>query len=122
MRPQLLKCHYLGHRYSVAPAEIEAVILEHPAVQDVAVIRVTVPDGSTEIPRAYVVPIPGVPQPTADEITAAVMQKLAWYKSLEGGVVFVSSVPRTVSGKVQRTRLMELDAQRDKLALILACA
>ncbi|GES64076.1 adenylate-forming enzyme [Aspergillus terreus] len=106
--------------YSVAPAEIEAVLLEHPAVQDVGVIRTTASDGSTEAPRAYVVTVPDTAQPSVDELAAWVLDKLAWYKGLDGGVVFVPSIPRTEGGKIQRARLMQLDSRRDELARILA--
>ncbi|GAB1210896.1 hypothetical protein ATERTT37_000006 [Aspergillus terreus] len=106
--------------YSVAPAEIEAVLLEHPAVQDVGVIRTTASDGSTEAPRAYVVTVSDTAQPSVDELAAWVLDKLAWYKGLDGGVVFVPSIPRSEGGKIQRARLMQLDLRRDELARILA--
>lgn len=105
--------------YSVPPAEIEAVLLEHAGVHDVGVIRTTAPDGSTEAPRAYVVTVPGPVRPSADELAAWVLDKLAWYKGLDGGVVFVASIPRTAAGKIQRGRLIQLDSQRDQLAQIL---
>ncbi|KAJ5970084.1 adenylate-forming enzyme [Penicillium vulpinum] len=106
--------------YSVAPAEIEAVLLKDPRVHDTMVIGITLPDGSTEVPRAYVVCARGLARPTADEISALALNNLASYKALDGGVVFVESLPRTAIGKPHRSKLSELDAQRTKIAALLS--
>src|SRR5262249_35870209 len=45
--------------FQVAPAQLEALLLGHPAVSDVAVIGVYSADRATELPRAYVVPASG---------------------------------------------------------------
>ena len=67
-------------------------------------------DGVTEAPRAYVVRKPG---PDAQTLTAEAVYhfsrtRLASYKALDGGVVFVDHIPRTASGKVQRFKLKAL--------------
>jgi acyl-coenzyme A synthetase/AMP-(fatty) acid ligase len=84
------------------------------------VIGITLPDGSTEVPRAYVVCALGQARPTADEISALALKNLASYKALDGGVIFVESLPRTGIGKPHRSKLSQLDAQRTKLAALLS--
>jgi hypothetical protein len=68
-------------------------------------------DGITEVPRAYVVRRTGPEAPTA--LTAEMVYhfartRLASYKALDGGIVFVDHIPRTASGKVQRFKLKTL--------------
>ncbi|HEX6796136.1 MAG TPA: AMP-binding protein [Ktedonobacterales bacterium] len=94
--------------WSVAPAELEAVLLEHPAVRDAAVIGV--PDTeSGEVPRAYVALQPDVGAsggrpPTADELMAYANGQLAKYKAIRR-LVFVENIPKTPSGKILRREL-----------------
>ncbi|RAL10593.1 acetyl-CoA synthetase-like protein [Aspergillus homomorphus CBS 101889] len=103
--------------YSVAPAEIEDVLVQHPGIKDAAVLGVHARDGSgTEVPRAFVVKTTTV---TEDEVYGFVAARLARYKALDGGVVFVSAIPRTATGKIQRARLGLMNAQREKIAKIL---
>ncbi|KAL4815066.1 hypothetical protein BDW67DRAFT_191731 [Aspergillus spinulosporus] len=103
--------------YSVAPAEIEALLLEKEArIADVAVLGVKSGDGE-EVPRAYVVR--SKEEVTEEQIRAIVQQHLASYKALEGGVVFVDSIPRTDIGKPARSKLARLDQQREELVALL---
>ncbi|KAK8137019.1 hypothetical protein PG984_004959 [Apiospora sp. TS-2023a] len=114
--------------WQVAPAEIEALILQHPGVRDCAVVGVRSDDGTTEVPRAYVVRNPGSWLATSfrekpslgEEVYKLVADRLASYKRLEGGVVFVENIPRTASGKTQRFRLVAVvesgDGETTKLA------
>jgi acyl-CoA synthetase (AMP-forming)/AMP-acid ligase II len=86
----------------VAPAEVEAVLLEHPAVAD----AVVVPMRSLrygEVPRAYVVVRPGREVSRAALIAHAA-DRLAEHKHLRR-VDLVSELPRGPGGKVQRSRL-----------------
>ncbi|KJZ80343.1 hypothetical protein HIM_00193 [Hirsutella minnesotensis 3608] len=105
--------------WSVAPAEIEGVILKDSRVKDVAVVGVTLPDGSSEVPRAYVVSGDTSSEQTAQEIASLVQRQLAGYKALDGGVVFVDDIPQTGIGKPHRAKLAQLDRQREKLASLL---
>jgi acyl-CoA synthetase (AMP-forming)/AMP-acid ligase II len=90
--------------FQVAPAEIEGVLLGHPAVVDCAVFGV--PDARTgEAPVAAVLLEPGT-QVGADELAQLVADALATYKHLRQ-VVLVDSVPRTPSGKVLRRTLRD---------------
>jgi acyl-CoA synthetase (AMP-forming)/AMP-acid ligase II len=92
--------------FSVAPAEIEAVLFTHPAVADCAVYGV--PDATAgEVPKAAVVLRAGRPV-TEDELIAHVASKLAGYKHVRH-LAFVDAVPRTASGKVLRRVLRDLD-------------
>jgi len=87
----------------VAPAELEALLLTHPKVQDAAVIGVEIP--GTEAPRAYIVKGGDI---TEQEIKDFVKGKVAGYKQLRGGVVFIDVVPKSPSGKILRKDLREL--------------
>ncbi|KAL1954907.1 hypothetical protein VTO42DRAFT_445 [Malbranchea cinnamomea] len=106
--------------WQVAPAEIEAVLLKHPKIRDVAVLGVTCPDGSSEVPRAYVVPVSAAAQPKAQEVYEYARERLAGYKALDGGVVLVDHIPRTASGKIRRVELSRMNSQRERMARILA--
>jgi 4-coumarate--CoA ligase len=84
----------------VAPAELEAVLLSHAYVLDAAVIGVSVDGGTSEVPRAYVVAEEG--RVSADEVVRFVGERVAGYKQLRGGVVFVREIPKSPSGKILR--------------------
>ncbi|KAI5295704.1 hypothetical protein KEM52_000497 [Ascosphaera acerosa] len=106
--------------YQVPPAELEDVLLSSPDVLDAAVVGVPVEDG--EVPRGYVVPAdPKKTSPTdARAIMDWVASRVVHYKRLRGGVRFVDSVPKSVSGKILRRVLKEevkkeVAAQQSKL-------
>lgn len=88
----------------VAPAELEALLLDHPAVVDAAVIGVTIDGG--EVPRAYIVRNPAS-KATEEDIAKWLEGKVARYKQLRGGVVFVDGIPKNPSGKILRSQLRE---------------
>ncbi|PWY79461.1 adenylate-forming enzyme AfeA [Aspergillus sclerotioniger CBS 115572] len=106
--------------YQVAPAEIEAVLLTHPGINDAAVLGVQSSDKGVEVPRAFVVKSASGTHLAADDVYQFAQSRLAGYKALDGGVVFVTEIPRTVSGKILRTKLAQMNAQRDKVAQILS--
>ena len=91
--------------YQVAPAELEAVLLTHPAVADTAVVRK--PDAMAgEAPKAFVV----LKAPaTAQELMAWVAERVAGYKRIRE-VEFTHSIPRSPAGKILRRLLVEQDA------------
>ncbi|MET8089944.1 AMP-binding protein [Micromonospora sp. NPDC005220] len=90
--------------YQVAPAELEHLLLAHPAVADVAVVPRPDPDAG-EVPVAYVV-LRG--PATADELLTYVAERVAPYKRLRA-VRFTPSVPRAPSGKLSRRVLVEAE-------------
>ncbi|KAF2846722.1 acetyl-CoA synthetase-like protein [Plenodomus tracheiphilus IPT5] len=94
--------------FQVAPPELEAVLLEaSDRIIDVAVIGVKPKPGSDiESPRAYVVRKPGT-HITEEEVKKLVGDKLAAYKQLTGGVVFVKEIPKSPSGKILKRVLRE---------------
>lgn len=89
---------------NVYPAEVEAVLWEHPAIQEVAVIGV--PDEKWgEAVKAIVVPAAGATcEP--DAIIAWARQRLAGFK-LPKSIDFVDALPRNASGKILRRELRE---------------
>ena len=88
--------------FQVAPAEIEAVLHGHPAVDDCAVFGVDdAADG-----EAVVAAVATHGSVDADELIALVADRLASYKRLSR-VVFVPEIPRLPSGKVLRRVLKE---------------
>lgn len=106
----------------MAPAEIEAVLLQHPAIVDAAVTGVNLKDGTGEVPRAFVVRArdSAVNRVTAEEVYKFARQRLASYKSLDGGVAFVEEIPRTASGKIQRFKLSQMNSYREMVASLLS--
>ncbi|EMR64540.1 putative 4-coumarate- ligase protein [Eutypa lata UCREL1] len=92
----------------VAPAELEAVLLENKGVVDVAVVGVTI--NGEEVPRAYIVPDPAVKQSEKD-VAAWMEGKVVHYKRLRGGVKFVEAVPKNPSGKILRRQLRDQAAK-----------
>jgi len=77
----------------VPPAELEALLLSHPAIADVTVIGVP-DDAAGELPKAYVVLKPGQTA-VADEIVEWAAAKVAPTKKLRGGVEFIDAIPKT---------------------------
>ncbi|EXJ94481.1 hypothetical protein A1O1_02877 [Capronia coronata CBS 617.96] len=91
----------------VAPAELEGYLLEHPQVNDCAVVGVESEALGTEVPRAYVVPKEGALPEDADAIAQWLANRVANHKKLRGGVIFVDEIPKNASGKILRRILKE---------------
>jgi acyl-CoA synthetase (AMP-forming)/AMP-acid ligase II len=86
----------------VAPAELEAIVLGHPAVADAAVIP-SPDDEAGEVPKAFVV----LKSPaTAEEIMAFVAERVAPFKKIRR-LDFIDAIPKSASGKILRRVLIE---------------
>lgn len=99
--------------WQVSPSELEGVLLQHPRIEDVAVVGFSClnPSGIPEtLPRAYVVRTPSRRTDrsplTEDEVKDFLASKVISYKQLKGGVIFVKAIPRSNTGKILR-RLLE---------------
>jgi acyl-CoA synthetase (AMP-forming)/AMP-acid ligase II len=87
--------------FQVAPAELEALLLKHPKIADVAVYGVA-DDECGEVPKAIVV----IREPlSADEVMAFVASHVATYKRLRY-VAFAEAIPKSPSGKILRRVLV----------------
>src|SRR5437868_11249775 len=90
--------------FGVGPAEVEAVLCEHPAVADAGVIGKK-DDEAGEIPKAFVQLRPNA-SASAEELIEFVKGRIADYKRVRE-VEFIDKVPRTASGKILRRELAE---------------
>ena len=90
--------------FQVPPAELEALIVTHPKVADVAVIGVP-DDEAGEVPKAYVVALPDQ-DVTLDEIQELVGEHLVSYKQVRQLEV-VDAIPKSASGKILRRELRD---------------
>jgi long-chain acyl-CoA synthetase len=84
-------------------AEVEAVLFEHPAVGDVAVVGLPHPELGEEV-AAVVVPADGT-DPTVAELQAHVAERLAYFKVPAHVVVRTEPLPRNATGKVLKREL-----------------
>ncbi len=91
--------------FAVAPAEVEAVLLEHPAVKDCGVVGRADPVAG-ELPVAFIALRAGFSDShkLADELRAFVADRLTHYKQPRE-IRFIDSVPKTASGKILRREL-----------------
>jgi 2-aminobenzoate-CoA ligase len=91
--------------YNIAGPEVEGVLMEHPSVQECAVVAS--PDAVRGfIPKAFVVPRPDAkPGPElASELQEFVKSRLAPYK-YPRAIEFISALPKTETGKIRRVEL-----------------
>lgn len=88
----------------VSPFEVEATLVQHPAVLEAAVIGVSDEENLTKT-KAFVVLKPGQTVTDAD-LKAFVKERLAPYK-YPRFIEFVAELPKTATGKIQRFKLRE---------------
>ncbi|GJQ77217.1 hypothetical protein Trydic_g14886 [Trypoxylus dichotomus] len=92
--------------YQVAPAELEAILIAHPKVKDVAVVGI--PDVEAgELPMALVVLQPNAGL-TEDDVMMYLNKYVSRHKRLRGGVKFVVEIPRNSLGKINRKEVKVL--------------
>lgn len=93
--------------FQVPPAELEALIIGHPAVADVAVIGI--PDEEAgELPKAFVTLKP-VAEATEADIMDFVASAVATYKKIRL-VEFIDEIPKSASGKILRRFLRDRES------------
>lgn len=92
----------------VSPTEVEARLLQHPAVAEVVVVGVSDADGLDK-PIACVVAAGEV---DADELIQWCREGLAAFKRPRN-IVFIEALPKTATGKIQRFKIRELMQQLD---------
>jgi benzoate-CoA ligase len=95
----------------VSPVEVEATLMQHPAVLECAVIGLLDRDELVK-PKAYVILKQGcVPSTELEgEIKTFVKDKIAPYK-YPRWIEFVNELPKTATGKIQRFRLRQREAE-----------
>jgi 2-aminobenzoate-CoA ligase len=102
--------------YNISGPEIEAVLLEHQAVKECAVVASPDPE-RTFIAKAFVVVRDGAIKgdALAKELQDHVKNTIAPYK-YPRAIDFVDSLPRTETGKLQRFKLRQQELERGKKA------
>eukprot|EP00743_Colponemidia_sp_Colp-15_P003698 GILK01003990.1.p1 GENE.GILK01003990.1~~GILK01003990.1.p1 ORF type:complete len:544 (-),score=79.86 GILK01003990.1:139-1770(-) len=98
--------------FQVAPAELEAILLGHPAIADVAVIGLP-SEFAGELPKAFVVRKPGSDLNSA-QVKEFVNTKVAPFKKIDL-VEFIDAIPKTASGKILRRVLKDRPVTASKL-------
>lgn len=91
--------------FQVAPAELEQLLITHPAVEDAAVVGLPHEEAG-ELPLAFVVKKAGK-NVTESEIEQLVRDNMSAQKWLRGGVIFLNEIPRTATGKILRRVLKQ---------------
>jgi bile acid-coenzyme A ligase len=89
---------------NVFPAEVEAALIEHPAVADVVVVGLKDPEWGRRV-HAIIEPADPAAPPSADDMRAYAKERLAPYK-VPKTVEIVDSIPRSAATKVSRGALL----------------
>ena len=104
-KKELIKCK----GFQVPPAELEGLLLEHPAVADAAVIGKSDAE-SGEVPKAFVVRRQGI-EVSDEELMGFVAGTVATFKQIKE-VEFVDAIPKNPSGKILRRVLVDQERAR----------
>ncbi len=93
--------------FQVAPAELEGLMLGHPAIADVAVIP-SPDEEAGEVPKAFIV---ANAEMSDEEVMEWVAGQVAPHKKIRR-VEFVDQIPKSASGKILRRLLVEQERSR----------
>jgi len=98
--------------YRISPFELESALIEHPAVMEVAVVPSPDPV-RLAVPKAYLILAHDAQgsHELAGSILAFAREHLAPYKRVRR-IEFVSELPKTISGKIRRVELRQMEVQR----------
>ena len=98
--------------YRIGPFEVESALVEHPSVAETAVVGAPDPN-RYQLVKAYVILNPSYEgnRELALELFKHTMNILAKFK-IPRIIEFVSEVPKTISGKIRRIDLRELEAEK----------
>nr|AYC35386.1 4-coumarate--CoA ligase [Vaccinium corymbosum] len=88
--------------FQVAPAELEALLIAHPNISDVAVVPMK-DEAAGEVPVAFVVRANGS-KISEDEIKQYISKQVVFYKRINK-VFFTDTIPKAPSGKILRKDL-----------------
>ncbi len=99
--------------FQVAPAELEAILLTHPAVADAAVIPCR-DDEAGEVPKAFIV---SKLDTSAEAIMSFVAERVAPHKKIRE-VEFIAQIPKSLSGKILRRVLIEQERAKNAAAKV----
>jgi acetyl-CoA synthetase len=99
--------------YRISPFELESVLMEHPLVAEVAIIPSSDPI-RTNVPKAFITIVADArpSEEIAREILLFAKQKLAAYQRVRK--LEFHELPKTISGKIRRSELRKMEAQRVK--------
>src|SRR5262249_35593205 len=93
--------------FQVAPAELEAILLTHPAVAAAAGVR-SPAETAGEVPKAFIVRAAST---SAEELTMWVAERVAPYKRVRR-IEFIDRIPKSPSGKILRRLLVERERRK----------
>ena len=100
--------------YRIGPLEVENAVLEHPSVQECAVVASPDPDRG-EIVKAFVVLKDGVaPSPALTKALQDHVKAITAPYKYPRAIEFVPDLPKTVTGKIRRRSLRDLEFDRAK--------
>jgi acyl-coenzyme A synthetase/AMP-(fatty) acid ligase len=99
---------------------LEALLLEHPDIDDAAVVGQWVEERATEVPVAFVVLRKGaLSERDSAAVTSAIYSwlnpRIANHKRLRGGIRYVEAIPKSASGKILRRELRVMLKNSEKL-------
>ncbi|KAJ2748565.1 hypothetical protein IWQ56_007428, partial [Coemansia nantahalensis] len=95
--------------FQVAPAELEALLAEHPDIDDAAVMPIYDRNQATEVPHAYFVLKPpfAYDRERGQRVVDWLHTQVAPFKRLRGGFTIVDRIPRSPAGKIIRRALRD---------------